>query len=133
MKGSAFTICNKDFHLVTLLVFLTSTTSFGFEGIPETRTVLDGNQSETTKITKSEKREYKVVIEGVPGHDGLFLWKTRGNRKMIKSETDGFEFYMALDGVGFVKVAKSGNDLLTGYRYVECMPMGLRLLCYYGN
>jgi hypothetical protein len=104
----------------------------GFVGVPDTRTIFDGKESNTSKVSKSEKHEYRVEIEKSPGTDDVYIWKTREGKKLIRSSSGIYEIYNSVDGAGFVKISKSSLDPMTNYKYLECVHIGLRMICYHG-
>lgn len=105
----------------------------GFYGIPERKTETIGSKSESSVVDKSKRLEFHVRIERLKSEtEQIYVWRSRENRPMLLRSGPEYDTYLAIDGSGFVKVSRTKKDP-TGFRYVECLSLGLAVVCYHGN
>lgn len=109
-----------------------------FTGIPSVRISEGGNDRVVEQIKKAKKIEFSCVIKEV---DGKYFWETRGNKQLVKIDTEGFVTFIAGDGSGYIRMIKPELKELTSrmsstekdYDYVEHLLIGLRNVTYYGQ
>ena len=126
-------------HYLILFLFVNvvaldhSNAQDGFYGVPERKTETIGSKSETTNLDKTKKLEYHVKIERTKSESKpIYVWRTREDKPMFHSASTEYDTYTAIDGSGFVKVSRNKKDP-TGFKYVECLSLGLAVVCYHGN
>lgn len=119
-------------HQLFTLMFLMSSAYADFTGIPKRKTETNGKESINSSLSKAESLEFGCSIIKHPSAKDLYLWKSRGNTPLVKTSSGIYDIYIAPNGAGFIKVA-NGKDLMTGFEYVECMSLGLSVICYHGN
>ena len=126
----------KIVHFVSVSILILAGSSAhsedGFYGMPERKTEVIGTKSETTTVDKSKRFEFHVKIERMKNETKpIFIWRTRDDKPMFLATGKEYDTYTAVDGSGFVKVSRNKKDP-TGFKYVECLTLGLAVVCYHG-
>lgn len=115
-------------HLVAIPVLATEERDI-FYGIPTIKyeVSIDGNQK--TKLSSAESLKNEVRIVKI-GDD--YLWKSRGNRKLIYSYTGKGDFHYFIDptGGGYVKISMPPSGKVAFFEHIS---LGLATVTYYGN
>ena len=108
-----------------------------FTGLPSVKITEGGVERSAEKLDRATASTLFCVINE---KDGKFYWETRGNKPLLKIDSNEFVIYVAVDGSGYVKVLKpefkqaaaSISATEKNYDYVEHMLLGLRTITYYG-
>ena len=112
--------------------------SFTFIGMPSVKVTEGGIERSVEKIEKSQANSFNCVIKEI---DGKFLWQTRGNKPLLKTDSVAFMTFIALDGSGYIRVIKPSltdaasamSNTEKNFDYVEHLTLGLRSVTYYGK
>ena len=121
-------------------VFLTITAqaqSITFAGLPSVKITEGGVERSAEKLDRTTASTLSCVIKE---KDGKFYWETRGNKPLLKIDSNAFVIFLAVDGSGYVRVLKpefkqaaaSISVTEKNYDYVEHLLLGLRTITYYG-
>jgi len=108
-----------------------------FTGLPTVKITEGGVERSAEKLDRATASTLFCVINE---KDGKFYWETRGNKPLLKIDSNAFVIYVAVDGSGYVRVLKpefkqaaaSISATEKNYDYVEHMLLGLRTITYYG-
>ena len=108
-----------------------------FTGLPSVKITEGGVENSAEKLDRATASTLFCVINE---KDGKFYWETRGNKPLLKIDSNAFVIYVAVDGSGYVRVLKpefkkaaaSISATEKNYDYVEHMLLGLRTITYYG-
>ena len=108
-----------------------------FSGKPIVRITENGISRVTNKLEKKQSLEYKCTITKV---DKQYLWTTRGNIELIRTQSGAFITFLAVNGSGYIRIleesykSKIPSVLTTEkkFDYVEHMMIGLGTVSYYG-
>ena len=108
-----------------------------FTGLPTVKITESGVERSAEKLDRATASTLFCVINE---KDGKFYWETRGNKPLLKIDSNVFVIYVAIDGSGYVRVLKpefkkaaaSISATEKNYDYVEHMLLGLRTITYYG-
>ncbi|MEY3100185.1 MAG: hypothetical protein RIS63_1084 [Bacteroidota bacterium] len=108
-----------------------------FTGLPILKITEGGVERSAEKLDRATASTLFCVINE---KDGKFYWETRGNKPLLKIDSNEFVIYVAVDGSGYVRVLKpefkqaaaSISATEKNYDYVEHMLLGLRTITYYG-
>ena len=108
-----------------------------FTGLPTVKITEGGVERSAEKLDRATASTLFCVINE---KDGKFYWETRGNKPLLKIDSNAFVIYLAVDGSGYVRVLKpefkkaaaSISATEKNYDYVEHMLLGLRTITYYG-
>ena len=108
-----------------------------FTGLPTVKITESGVERSAEKLDRATASTLFCVINE---KDGKFYWETRGNKPLLKIDSNEFVIYVAVDGSGYVRVLKpefkkaaaSISATEKNYDYVEHMLLGLRTITYYG-
>ena len=108
-----------------------------FTGSPSVKITESGVERSAEKLDRATASSLSCVIKE---KDGKFYWETRGNKPLLKIDSNAFVIYLAVDGSGYVRVLKpefkqaaaSISATEKNYDYVEHMLLGLRTVTYYG-
>ena len=111
--------------------------SITFAGSPSVKITEGGLERSAEKLDRAAASAVACVIKE---KDGKFYWETRGNKPMLKIDSNAFIIYVAVDGSGYVRVLKpelkqaaaTMSATEKNYDYVEHMLLGLRTVTYYG-
>ena len=120
-----------------LLTFTALAQSTTFTGLPSVKITEGGVERSAEKLDKATAFTLSCVIKE---KDGRFYWETRGNKPLLKIDSNAFVIYVAVDGSGYVRVLKpefkQAAALISAteknYDYVEHLLLGLRTVTYYG-
>ena len=90
------------------------------------------------KIEQSKALSVSCVVREV---DCKFVWETRGNKHLLKTDVGAFITFSAVDGSGYVRVLKPmPKEMMSlmstteqNFDYTEHMLLGLRTITYYGK
>ena len=115
-------------HLVTISVISAEERDI-FYGLPTIKyeVSIDGNQE--TKLSSAESLKNEVRIVKI-GQD--YVWKSRGNRKLIYSYSGHGDFHYFIDPTngGYVKINVLSSGKVAFYEHIS---LGLATVTYYGN
>ena len=108
-----------------------------FTGLPTVKITEGGVERSAEKLDRATASTLFCVINE---KDGKFYWETRGNKPLLKIDSNAFVIYVAVDGSGYVRILKpefkqaaaSISATEKNYDYVEHMMLGLRAVTYYG-
>jgi hypothetical protein len=108
-----------------------------FSGLPIIKISEGGVERVPEKITDSEALSLKCTIIKI---DDKYYWTTRENTPMVLIESGAYMTYLAVNGVGYVRVVSPEFKNLTSltsqtekkFDYVEHLLQGLRSVTYYG-
>ncbi len=109
-----------------------------FTGLPSVKITEGGVERSAEKLDRTTASTLSCVIKE---KDGKFFWETRGNKPLLKIDSNAFFIYLAVDGSGYVRVLKpefkqaaaSISAIEKNYDYVEHLLLGLRTITYYGT
>ena len=109
-----------------------------FTGIPSVKVSEGGIERNAEKIEQSKALSVACIVKEI---DGKFFWETRGNKPLLKTESNAFTTFLAADGSGYIRIIKpSAKDALSvmsniekNFDYVEHLTLGLRSVTYYGK
>jgi hypothetical protein len=112
--------------------------SFLFIGIPSIKVTEGGIERNAEKIEQSKASSVACVVKEI---DGKFFWETRGNKPLLKTESNAFITFLAVDGSGYVRLIKPSlkeaasaiSNTEKNFDYVEHLTLGLRSVTYYGK
>jgi hypothetical protein len=112
--------------------------SIVFRGIPSVKIVEAGLERGAEKIEQSKALSVSCIVREI---DGKFLWETRGNKQLLKTDGGAFITFSAVDGSGYIRVLKpmpkETMSLMStteqNFDYTEHMLLGLRTITYYGK
>ena len=101
-----------------------------FTGTPRFRVVAHGKAAESVVLSAKETEEYvcRIAVE-----DGRFLWTSRENKELLRSESGAFTLYMARDGSGMIKIVNDQTVALQDYDYFEQLSLGMTTYTYWGE
>ncbi len=98
-----------------------------FSGTPSVRIDADGGQSVRVELSDmgAKKYECRIISKGKK-----FLWASRGNRELIRSDSGDYTYFISPEGTGYIKVAltKSGT-----FDYMESLTSELKTVTYWGK
>lgn len=98
-----------------------------FAGTPSVRIDADGGQSVRVELSDlgAKKYECRIIAKGKK-----FLWASRGNRELIRSDSGDYTYFISPEGTGYIKVAltKSGP-----FDYMESFTTELKTVTYWGK
>ena len=108
-----------------------------FTGLPLVKITEGGVERSAEKLDKAAASAVASVIKE---KDGKFYWESRGNKPLLKIDSNAFVIFLAVDGSGYVRVLKpefkqaaaSISATEKNYDYVEHLLLGLRTITYYG-
>jgi hypothetical protein len=108
-----------------------------FTGLPTLKITEGGVERSADKLDRATASSLFCVINE---KDGKFYWETRGNKPLLKIDSNEFVIYVAVDGSGYVRILKpkfkqaaaSISATEKNYDYVEHILIGLRTITYYG-
>ncbi|MEO8125790.1 MAG: hypothetical protein ABJF23_01150 [Bryobacteraceae bacterium] len=115
------------------VLFLSAVLAFAaeevvFSGTPSVRIDADGKQSVRVELSDlgAKKYECRIVSKGKK-----FLWASRGNRELIRSDSGDYTYFVSPEGTGYIKVAlvKTGD----AFGYMESFTTDLKTVTYWGN
>jgi hypothetical protein len=140
LKNKPLVIKMKQLISAFLWFFLTvaaQAQSTIFTGLPTLKITEGGVERSADKLDRATASSLFCVINE---KDGKFYWETRGNKPLLKIDSNAFVIYVAVDGSGYVRVLKpefkkaaaSISATEKNYDYVEHMLLGLRTITYYG-
>ncbi|PUE35528.1 hypothetical protein [Limnohabitans sp. Hippo4] len=119
-----------------VLTIATHAQSTTFTGLPSIKITESGVERSAEKLDRATASSLSCVIKE---KDGKFYWETRGNKPLLKIDSNAFVIYFAVDGSGYVRVLKPEfkqtaaiSATEKNYDYVEHMLLGLRTVTYYG-
>ena len=123
--------------VLIVLTIAAQAQSTTFAGLPAVKITEGGVERSAEKLDRATASTLTCVIKE---KDGKFYWETRGNKSLLKIDTNAFVIYVAVDGSGYVRVLKpefkqaaaSISATEKNYDYVEHMMLGLRAVTYYG-
>ena len=112
--------------------------SLSFTGIPSVKVSEGGIERNAEKIEQSKALSVACIVKEI---DGKFYWETRGNKPLLRTESNAFTTFLAADGSGYIRIIKpSAKDALSvmsntekNFDYVEHLTLGLRSVTYYGK
>ena len=103
-----------------------------FSGTPNVRIDSDGATSNTHELSANASHQYtcRIVKNG-----RKYLWASRGNRELIRSDSGDFTYYVSPEGTGYVKVftGKRNPDVKLRFDYLESFSTELKTLTYWGH
>ena len=108
-----------------------------FVGLPSVKITEGGVDRSAEKLDRTTASTLSCVIKE---KDGKFFWETRGNKPLLRIDSNAFVIYVAIDGSGYVRVLKPEfkqaaaaiSATEKNYDYVEHLLLGLRTITYYG-
>lgn len=114
------------------IIFLCASFAFAadeviFAGTPSVRIDADGGQSVRVELSDlgAKKYECRIVSKGKK-----FLWASRGNRELIRSDSGDYTYFISPEGTGYVKVALTKN---IQFDYMESFTTDLKTVTYWGK
>lgn len=115
-------------NLVTISVLSASERDI-FYGIPTIKYEVSIDRNQQTKLNSAESLKNEVRIVKI-GDD--YVWKSRGNRKLIYSYTGQGDFHYFIDptGGGYVKISMPSSGKVAFFEHIS---LGLATFTYYGN
>jgi hypothetical protein len=107
-----------------------------FSGKPIVRVQDAGLGRNASELTTAQAIEFEVLIT----QDGdNFFWTSRENKRLLRLENENFTTFVAVDGVGYIKIAKPHTIKLLRlqlenypFTYIEHMTAGLTVYTYFG-
>lgn len=76
-------------------------------------------------LSESQRLESRVLITK---KNNKYLWASRGNRELTKSQSGAFTIFTETSGAGYIRIAKAGDKVL----YTEHMGLALETISYWG-
>jgi len=118
---------------ITALLILTllPLTSFGqaelivLNGIPLVQAKCSFEDCKHFALSESQQLESRVLITK---KNNKYLWASRGNRELTKSQSGAFTIFTENNGAGYIRVARAGDKIL----YTEHMGLALETISYWG-
>lgn len=111
-------------------------TKLVFAGKPLVRVQDAGVDRNSSDVTPAQAKEFEALITQ-DGED--FFWASRENKLLLCLENENFITYVAIDGVGYIKIAKPHTIKLMKqqlpdypFTYIEHMTAGLTTYTYFG-
>lgn len=100
----------------------------GFSGTPLVRIESDAKETKRTELSEAagSQGQCRIVKRG-----RKYLWASRGNRELIRSDAGDYVYYVSPEGSGYVKVF-TGNTS-DGYDYMEHLTTELKTVTYWGK
>lgn len=128
------------FWLVTICMMCTSfahaDAKLVFAGKPLVRVQDAGLDRNSSEVTPTQAKEFEVLVTQ-DGED--FFWASRENKPLLRMESQNFVTFVAIDGVGYIKIAKPHTVQLLKqkmpnypFTYIEHMTAGLTAHTYFG-
>jgi len=120
-----------------VLVAVTAATLFAadetvFVGNPKIRFDADGTTTSPHNLSPEggEKYACRIVKSG-----RKYLWASRENREVIRSEAGDYTYYISPEGTGYVKVftGKAGGKKPADFDYMEQLTQDLKTFTYWGK
>jgi hypothetical protein len=98
-----------------------------FTGIPSVRIDADGTQSVRVELSDLGAKKYECRIVG---RGKKYVWASRGNRELIRSDSGDYTYFISPEGTGYIKVAltKSGP-----FDYMESFTTEMKTVTYWGK
>lgn len=100
-----------------------------FSGQPTVQYQVDINKSQRTRLSPDDSTRNVLVIVKI-GED--YVWKTRGNRRMIHiiPEAGDAHYFIDPEGGGYVKIMARPDGT---YIYLEQVGMDMTSFIYFGS
>ena len=114
-----------------LFTFLPSI-SFGqaeiivLNGIPLVQAKCSIEDCKHFALSESQQLESRVLITK---KDNKYLWASRGNRELTKSQSGMVTIFTENIGAGYIRIVKAGDKIL----YTEHMGLTLETISYWGT
>jgi hypothetical protein len=98
-----------------------------FTGIPSVRIDADGTQSVRVELSDLGAKKYECRVVG---RGKKYVWASRGNRELIRSDSGDYTYFISPEGTGYIKVAltKSGP-----FDYMESFTTEMKTVTYWGK
>ena len=99
-----------------------------FTGTPLVRLDADPNEAKRTELSDEAGKKYecRIVKKG-----RRYIWASRGNREMIRSNAGDWTYYVSPEGSGYVKILTSAAD--PQYDYLEHVTGEFKTVTYWGK
>ena len=98
-----------------------------FEGTPSVRIDADGAQSVRVELSTRGSNKYECRIVG---KGKKYVWASRDNRALIRSDSGDFTYFISPEGSGFIKIALAKTG---AYDYMESFTTELKTVTYWGK
>ncbi len=98
-----------------------------FTGLPSVRIDSDGTQSIRVELSDQGSQKYECRIVG---KGKKFLWASRDNRVLIRSESGDYTYFISPKGTGYIKLALTKN---APFDYMESFSTDLKTVTYWGK
>ena len=109
-----------------------------FAGLPGVKISEGGVERVPENLSRDRAVNFACVISRI---GDKYYWASRENKEMIRIESGAFITFLAVDGVGYVRIVAPGmkeavslimGETETKFDYVEHALIGLRSVTYYG-
>lgn len=117
----------RSFVFTAFAPFAAQAGEVEFIGTPMIRVDADENEVKRTTINEAGGRKYQCRVEK---KGRKYIWASRGDRELIRSDAGDWTYYISPQGSGYVKVF-SGTGL--AYDYVEHVTGELTTVTYWGK
>lgn len=131
MKSWIFLVC-----LACSWSIANAETKLVFAGKPLVRVQDAGIDRNSSDVAPAQAKEFEVLITQ-DGED--FFWASRENKPLLRLENQNFITFVAIDGVGYIKIAKPRTVQLMKqklpnypFTYIEHLTAGLTAYTYFG-
>jgi hypothetical protein len=100
----------------------------GFAGTPLVRVDSDEKETKRTELsdTAGEKYQCRIVRKG-----RKYLWASRNNRELTRSDAGDWTYYVSPEGSGYVKVFHGAAEM--PFDYMEHVTGELKTVTYWGK
>jgi hypothetical protein len=100
----------------------------GFTGTPLVRVDADGNETRRTELSElaGEKYACRIMRKG-----RRYVWSSRGDRELIRSNAGDWTYYISPEGSGYVKVLTGATG--QQYDYLEHVTGEFKTVTYWGK
>jgi len=112
---------------ILILLFLCLSVANGemfFHGFPDSKTEAGPEKATQTTISEIEAPKFDLLIHKL---QGIYYWKTRGNRELTASQSGIYITFVDPQGGGYMKINTTDGT------YFECISMGISTITYWGG
>jgi hypothetical protein len=118
----------RNLLFATLVAPLLEAQENEFSGTPLVR--LDADPDEAKRIELSDEAGKKYECRITKKGRG-YLWASRGDRKLVRSNAGDWTYYVSPEGSGYVKVLTNAAD--PKYDYLEHVTGEFKTVTYWGK
>jgi hypothetical protein len=117
----------RNILLCTLSVPLLHAQDDSFTGTPLVRVEADGTEVKRLEISPDAgaKAQCRIAKKG-----RNYIWASRGNRELIRSNAGDWTYFVSPDGSGYVKILKDASG---PFDYLEHLTSEFKTFTYWGR